>query len=84
MNNYMSTQRCSSNIIFEILEELCENELLLYVSYVELVGTGGADLNNIINELNIIRQYKVAFDEALDMIYSGVAEKLLIEDENKW
>lgn len=54
------------------------------VSYVELVGTGGADLNNIINELNIIRQYKVAFDEALDMIYSGVAEKLLIEDENKW
>ena len=40
------------------------------------------EADNIAEEVNIVQEYKAGFDEALDMIYSGVAEELLIYDEN--
>lgn len=57
---------------------------LLYVSYEELGKNREAELNNINTELNIIKEYNVGFNEALNMIYSGVAEEILINEENNW
>lgn len=38
--------------------------------------------NYINEEVNIIHEYKVGFDEALQLIYDGTAERLLIDEEN--
>ena len=71
--------------LFDILEELDKNELsAIYVSYEELGKNREAELNNINTELNIIKEYNVGFNEALNMIYSGVAEEILINEENNW
>lgn len=72
-------------LLFDVLEELDKNGLsAIDVSYEELGRNREAELNNIHAELNIIKEYKVGFNEALDMIYSGVAEELLISEENNW
>ena len=42
------------------------------------------ELNNISEEVNIVQEYKVGFDEALALIYDGTAEKILIQDECNW
>ena len=42
------------------------------------------EADNIAEEVNIVQEYKAGFDVALHMIYSGVAEDLLIREENNW
>ncbi|WP_296867025.1 hypothetical protein [uncultured Methanobrevibacter sp.] len=42
------------------------------------------EADNIAEEVNIVQEYKAGFDVALDMIYSGVAEEVLISEENNW
>ena len=58
--------------------------LLLDVSYEKFVCNRQLEENYTTEELNIVQEYKVGFDEALDIIYSGVAEQLLIQEENNW
>ena len=33
---------------------------------------------------SMLSNYKLGFEDALDMIYSGVAEEILISEENSW
>ena len=40
--------------------------------------------NNIREEINIVEEYKLGFSEALQLIYNGTAEQLLIQEENNW
>lgn len=40
------------------------------------------EADNIAEEVKIVEEYKLGFEEALDMIYSSIAEKLLINEEN--
>ena len=40
------------------------------------------EADNIAEEVNIVEEYKVGFDEVLELIYSGVAEQLIIDQEN--
>ena len=47
---------------------------LLYVSYEELGKNREAELNNINTELNIIKEYNVGFNEALN-IYTVVLQR---------
>ncbi len=42
------------------------------------------EADNIAEEVNIVEEYKTGFDVALDMIYSGVAEEILVNEENNW
>lgn len=71
--------------LFKILGELDKNELsAIDVNYEELGKNREVELNSINEELNIIKEYKLGFDEALMLIYDGTAEKLLIQEENNW
>lgn len=58
------------------------NYPLLDVDYERLGRNRQVETDNINEEVNIVQEYKAGFDEALDIIYSGVAEELLIQDEN--
>ena len=72
-------------LLFEILEEIDKDGLsTIDVTAEELGRNREADLNHITHELNIIQEYKTGFDEALDMIYTGVAEEILVNEENNW
>ena len=54
------------------------------VDYEKLVRNGQDESDNIVEEANIVKEYKVAFDEGLTLISSGVAEKVMIDMENSW
>lgn len=43
-----------------------------------------AEADNISEEVNIVKEYKVAFDEGLALISSGAAEQAIIDAENSW
>lgn len=73
----------SQAILFDILDEIDKNELsTIDVDYEILGRNREADLNHIAEEIYLIEEYKAGFDEALHMIYSGVAEEILISEEN--
>lgn len=75
----------SQALLFDILDEIDKNGLsTIDVNVEELGRNREVDLNHITHELNIIQEYKTGFDEALDMIYTGVAEEILISEENSW
>ena len=42
------------------------------------------DKRNIAEEVNIVKEYKVAFDEGLALISSGAAEQAILDAENNW
>ena len=70
-------------LLFDVLEEIDKNELYsIHVDYEKLGRTRQMEADNIAEEVNIVQEYKAGFDEALDIIYSSVAEQLLIQDEN--
>ena len=55
---------------------------LLDIDYYKLGKNRINEENTINEEVNIVEEYKIGFDEALDLIYSGVAEQILMaEDE---
>ena len=82
--NLVEMRKDTQALLFEILEEIDKDGLSIDVSAEELGRNREADLNNISNEIYLVQEYKAGFDEALDMIYYGVAEQILIEDENKF
>ena len=66
-----------------MLEEIDKNDLSsIHMDYEKLGRNRQVEADNIAEEVNIVQEYKAGFDEALDMIYSSVAEQLLIQDEN--
>lgn len=70
-------------LLFDILEEIDKNDLSsIHIDYEKLGRNRQMEADNIAEEVNIVQEYKAGFDEALDMIYSSVAEQLLIQDEN--
>ncbi|WP_296878247.1 hypothetical protein [uncultured Methanobrevibacter sp.] len=54
------------------------------MDYEKLGRNRQAEADNISEEANIVKEYKVAFDEGLTLISSGVAEKVMIDMENSW
>ena len=68
-----------------MLEEIDKNDLSsIHIDYEKLGMNRQVEANHIAEEVNIVQEYKAGFDEALDMIYSGVAEELIISEENNW
>lgn len=56
--------------------------LLLDISYEKFGRNRQVEEDYIHDELNIIKEYKTGFDEALTLIYDGTARELLIDEEN--
>lgn len=56
----------------------------IYVDYEKLGKNRQVELDNMVVEVNIIQEYKIGFDEALQLIYDGTAEQLLIQEESNW
>lgn len=71
--------------LFEVLEEIAAHDLSgIDVDFEKLGRNRQVEANNIAEEVNIISEYKVAFDEALVLISSGQAEELMVDAENNW
>ena len=78
-------RRETQALLFDVLDKLEQNDLsAIDVSYEKLGRNRQVEEDYINEEANIIREYKVGFDEALQLIYDGTAERILIEDENSW
>ena len=86
LNKYESLlelRRETQAMFFELLDKIDENQLTaIDVSYEKFGRNRQVEEDYINEEVNIIHEYKVGFDEALDMIYSGVAEQIIIAEEN--
>ena len=86
LNKYESLlelRRETQALFFELLDKIDENQLTaIDVSYEKFGRNRQVEEDYINEEVNIIHEYKVGFDEALDMIYSGVAEQIIIAEEN--
>ena len=78
-------RRDAQALFFEIMEEIDKDGLsAIDVSYEKFGRNRQIEEDYINEELNVIREYKVGFDEALALIYDGTAEKILIQDECNW
>ena len=72
-------------LLFEVLEEINKHGLSgIDIGYEKLGRNREAEADNIREEVNIVKEYKVAFDEGLALISSGAAERALIDAENSW
>ena len=54
------------------------------VDYEKLGRNRQVEADNIADEVKIIQEYKVAFDEALALISGGQSEDWIIDAENSW
>ena len=72
-------------LLFTILDEIDQHGLSgIDVNYQKLGQNRQAEEDNIREEVNIVKEYKTAFDEGLALISSGAAEQALIDAENSW
>lgn len=72
-------------LLFTILEEIDQHGLSgINVDYEKLGLNRQAEADNIAEEVNIVKEYKVAFDEGLALISSGAAEQAILDAENSW
>ena len=72
-------------LLFEVLEEINKHGLSgIDIGYEKLGRNREAEADNIREEVNIVKEYKVAFDEGLALISSGAAEQAIIDAENNW
>ena len=70
-------------LLFTVLEEINQHGLAgIDVDYEKLGRNRQAEADNIAEEVNIVKEYKVAFDEGLALINNGVAEQVIIGIEN--
>ena len=70
-------RRDTQALFFEIMKEIDKDGLsAIDVSYEKFGHNRQIEEDFINEEVNVIQEYKVGFDEALDIIYSGVAEQL--------
>ena len=72
-------------LLFAVLEEIDQHGLAgIDVDYEKLGLNRQAEADNIAEEVNIVKEYKVAFDEGLALISSGAAEQAILDAENSW
>lgn len=72
-------------LLFSVLEEIDQHGLSgIDVDYEKLGRNREAEEDNIAEEVNIVKEYKVAFDEGLALISSGAAEQAILDAENCW
>ena len=72
-------------LLLEVLEEIDQHGLAgIDVDYEKLGLNRQAEADNIAEEVNIVKEYKVAFDEGLALISCGAAEHAMIDAENSW
>ena len=78
-------RRDAQALFFEIMEEIDKDGLsAIDVSYEKFGRNRQIEEDYINEELNMTKEYKTVFDEALALIYDGTAEKILIQDECNW
>ena len=86
LNKYESLlelRRETQAMFFELLDKIYENQLTaIDVNYEKFGRNRQVEEDYITEEVNIIQEYKLGFDEALQLIYDGTAERLLIDEEN--
>ena len=72
-------------LLFDVLEKIDQHGLSgIDVDLEKLGRNRQAEADNIHEELNIVNEYKVAFDEGLALIYGGVVEQAILDAENCW
>ena len=72
-------------LLFDVLEEIDQHGLAgIDVDYEKLGRNRQAEADNIAEEVNVVTEYKTAFDEGLALISSGAAEQAIIDAENSW
>ncbi|WP_292609880.1 hypothetical protein [Methanobrevibacter sp. UBA188] len=72
-------------LLFTILDEIDQHGLAgIDIDYKKLGLNRQAEADNIREEVNIVKEYKVAFDEGLALISSGAAEQAILDAENCW
>ena len=78
--------RCETQaLLFTVLEEIDQHGLSgIDVDYEKLGLNRQAEAGNIAEEVNIVKEYKVAFDEGLALISSGAVEQAILDAENCW
>ena len=78
-------RRDGQALFFEIMEEIDKDGLsAIDVSYEKFGRNRQVEEDYINEEVNVIKEYKLGFDEALALIYDGTAERILIDEENNW
>lgn len=71
-------------LLFTILDEIDQHGLAVDVDYEKLGRNRQAEADNIAEEVNVVTEYKTAFDEGLALISSGAAEQTILDAENSW
>ena len=72
-------------LLFTVLEEIDQHGLAgIDVDYEKLGRNRQAEADNIAEEVNVVTEYKTAFDEGLALISSGAAEQAILDAENSW
>ena len=72
-------------LLFDVLEEIDQHGLSgIDVDYEKLGRNRQAEADNIAEEVNVVTEYKTAFDEGLALISSGAAEQAILDAENSW
>ena len=72
-------------LLFAVLEEIDQYGLSgIDVDYEKLGLNRQAEADNIAEEVNVVTEYKTAFDEGLALISSGAAEQTILDAENSW
>ncbi len=81
----LEIRRETQALLFDVLQEIDQHGLAgIDVDYEKLGRNRQVEADNIVGEVNIVKEYKVAFDEGLMLIDSGIAEQAMIDAENSW
>lgn len=81
----LEMRRETQALLFTILDEIDQHGLAgIDVDYEKLGRNRQAEADNIAEEVNVVKEYKVAFDEGLALISSGAAEQAILDAENSW
>lgn len=83
--NIVEMRRDAQASFFELLEKIDKDDLsAIDVSYEKFGRNRQVEEDYINEELHVLQEYNVGFDEALALIYDGTAERILIDEENNW
>ena len=82
--NIVEMRRDAQASFFELLEKIDKDDLSEDVGYEKFGWNRQVEEDYINEELHVLQEYKVGFDEALALIYDGTAERILIDEENNW
>lgn len=78
-------RRDAQALFFEIMEEIDKDGLsAIDVSYEKFGRNRQVEEDCINGEIDIINEFRLGFNEALQLIYDGTAERILIDEENNW